>query len=328
MEIWEKLKKGRYLHRMGTFRWEKKGLIFTPENEYAFIKSHVQIPTALVLSDRIRIYFATRPRPRISMTAYIDVALNNPKEIIYVHDKPILELGDPGMFDEHGIMPNHVVKIDDIVYLYYVGWSRRHSVDYSNWIGLAESYDDGETFKRKYPGPVVDRTIEETLSATGIYTICHENRWYMWYATGTNWKTVNNRLEHTYELRSGTSSDSIHWDRPNQKLFQNRIPDESNTRPSVHYFDEKWHMWFCYRGIKDFRDGKDAYRIGYAWSEDLVHWHRNDQLSGIDSSQNGWDSKMTAYPYIVKIENRLLMFYNGNGFGQSGFGYAELKLKV
>jgi hypothetical protein len=309
---------------MCTLKWEKKGIIFTPENGSDLIGSHVQIPTAIVLKDRLRIYFATRPRPGLSITTYIDVDCDDPKKIIYVHDQPILELGEAGMFDEHGIMPNHVLTLNDRVYLYYVGWSRRESVDYSNWIGLAFSDDGGRTFEKKYQGPVVDRTPLETLSATGIYCIHHADQWHMWYATGTNWLMVNNKLEHTYELRSGISTDGVHWQRLNQKLFPNKIPNESNTRPSVHRFGDKWHMWFCYRGVEDFRDGKDAYRIGYAWSDDLRRWHRDDSLAGIDVSRKGWDSKMIAYPYVVKVKDKLWMFYNGNGFGQSGFGYAEL----
>lgn len=31
----------------------------------------------------------------------------------------------------------------------------------------------------------------------------------------------------------------------------------------------------------------------------------------------------SAYPYCLRLGDRLLMFYNGNGFGQSGFGLAE-----
>ena len=32
---------------------------------------------------------------------------------------------------------------------------------------------------------------------------------------------------------------------------------------------------------------------------------------------------MTAYPYVVAVGDRYLMFYNGNGFGASGLGYAQ-----
>jgi len=46
----------------------------------------------------------------------------------------------------------------------------------------------------------------------------------------------------------------------------------------------------------------------------------------IDVSEEGWDSEMLAYPFFYKHNEKVYMFYNGNGFGKSGFGYAELEL--
>jgi hypothetical protein len=34
---------------------------------------------------------------------------------------------------------------------------------------------------------------------------------------------------------------------------------------------------------------------------------------------------MICYPCVVEVDGRTLMFYNGNGFGQTGFGYAVLE---
>jgi hypothetical protein len=34
---------------------------------------------------------------------------------------------------------------------------------------------------------------------------------------------------------------------------------------------------------------------------------------------------MVAYPAVVEAGGRTLMFYNGNGFGAGGFGYAVLE---
>jgi hypothetical protein len=39
-------------------------------------------------------------------------------------------------------------------------------------------------------------------------------------------------------------------------------------------------------------------------------------------SDSGWDSEAIAYPYVIRIKNKYIMFYNGNGFGKTGFGYA------
>ncbi|MDH3755713.1 MAG: hypothetical protein OEU32_17755, partial [Acidimicrobiia bacterium] len=96
-------------------------------------------------------------------------------------------------------------------------------------------------------------------------------------------------------------------------------------RPTVIEVDGAYHMWFCRRRVRDFRGGAGAYRIGYARSTDLHHWERDDASAGIDVSESGWDSTMMAYPYVVKVGDDHLMFYNGNDFGQSGFGCAVLE---
>ena len=80
-------------------------------------------------------------------------------------------------------------------------------------------------------------------------------------------------------------------------------------------------MWFAYRKYYEFRQNREsAYRIGYAVSADGVNWNRRDSDAGIEPSQSGWDSEMIAYPYVISHERRLYMFYNGNGFGRTGFG--------
>ncbi len=35
------------------------------------------------------------------------------------------------------------------------------------------------------------------------------------------------------------------------------------------------------------------------------------------------DSEMQCYPHVINLNERLVMFYNGNGFGRTGIGYAE-----
>jgi hypothetical protein len=306
-------------------RWHKKGRIFKASGEFGWMKSHTQVPTALVLDDRFRVYFSTRPEDGMSRTAFIDLDKEDPTQILYLHNQPVLDLGETGMFDEHGTIPNHVFWHDNKVHLFYVGWSRHQSVPYSNWMGMAVSDDGGVTFRKPFKGPILDRTRDEVYSATGLICLAHQGRWLGWYATGTQWLRINGRLEHTYELRSCESENLADWTRPNQPIFPNRLPNESNTRPTIIFRDGKWHMWFCYRGTHDFRDGYDAYRIGYSWSSDLKKWEREDKLAGIAPSPDGWDSTMITYPCVVEARDRILMFYAGNGFGRAGFGYAELE---
>jgi hypothetical protein len=65
--------------------------------------------------------------------------------------------------------------------------------------------------------------------------------------------------------------------------------------------------------------------LGYAFSDDLITWVRDDENSGIDLSETGWDSEMMCYPHIFECDGKQFLLYNGNEFGKYGFGIAELQ---
>jgi predicted GH43/DUF377 family glycosyl hydrolase len=136
---------------------------------------------------------------------------------------------------------------------------------------------------------------------------------------------VNDKQEHVYDIKYASSRDGKRWDLSGETAIERRDWFEALTRPTVIKMDGTYHMWFSYRGSRDFRGGEDSYRIGYATSKDLRNWKRNDAMSGIDVSNSGWDSKMIAYPCVDKINDQIIMLYNGNDFGLYGFGYAILE---
>jgi predicted GH43/DUF377 family glycosyl hydrolase len=116
--------------------------------------------------------------------------------------------------------------------------------------------------------------------------------------------------------------------RENVTCIHYKFDKEANARPCVIKEDGIYKMWYCYRGSVDYRTDKEqSYRIGYAESTDGLNWIRKDEEAGIDRSETGWDSAMIEYPYVYEHKGRKYMFYNGNGFGESGFGYAVLEEK-
>jgi hypothetical protein len=110
--------------------WTKKGIIFKPPGQYHWMKNYAQGPAPYEMEDRLRVFYTSRPLPtndqQVSYTSYIDVNKDNPSEIIYIHDKPILELGGIGDFDEHGIHPIMMIPVKDELFFYYQGWDIEH----------------------------------------------------------------------------------------------------------------------------------------------------------------------------------------------------------
>ena len=308
---------------MKTFNWRKKGILFSPSGEGNMLNSHAQIMAPIIIDDKLRIFFSSRPKPGMTLPFYADFDLNT-FQLKNVNSKPILELGKPGTFDEHGIMPSCIVKNGDELYLYYSGWQQSIGVPYNNYTGLAIGKDNGKTFKKYSSSPILDRNSKELFSATSPYVLKEKELWHTWYSSGTGWHKINGKLEHTYDLKYAYSKDGKKWLQEGKVGINSYNSFEALCKPTIIKINEIFYMWFSYRGSKGFRDGSQSYRIGLAYSKDLINWTRNDKLSGIDISDSGWDSLMIAYPSIIKIKDKYVMFYNGNSFGKDGFGYAIL----
>jgi hypothetical protein len=303
--------------------WIKKGVIFNTNNNHDWMVTHACVPTVHILNDKVfRIFFSPRNNRGQSMLTYIDVEAANPKNILGYPSKPILQLGKLGTFDDGGIMPCSIVTTDDELYLYYVGWNPSGSVPYRNSIGLAVSKNNGETFERMFEGPIVDRNATEPYFTASPYVIKEEGIWHMWYASSTGFVKVNNKPEPLYEIKYASSINGINWERKNITCIAPKDKFEANARASVLKENGIYKMWFTYRGSFDYRDGKDSYRIGYAESKDALNWSRMDDKAGITFSEKGWDSKMQTYPNVVIHKGLRYLFYNGNGFGKTGIGYA------
>jgi predicted GH43/DUF377 family glycosyl hydrolase len=308
-------------------KWNKKGHIYKTENQYEWMHSHAQCPTAVVLDDRIRIYFSARLKSVESLPTFIDVERTNPQKIIQLNPQPILEMGRRGTFDENGIIPSYFIRKDNKLFFYYAGWSRCKNVPYKNFTGLAISDDNGQSFKKFSEAPVFTLNHMDPLSATGPCITNINNQFIAIYSTGIDWIEIDGKLEHTYLITYATSNDAIHWVPSGEIIINPENEFIAHCKPAMIFLNGVYHLWFSKRGSHNFRKlGNTAYRLGYAYSKDFINWTRDDSKAGIDVSENGWDSEMICYPHIVQVEDKYLMFYNGNGFGLSGFGYAELEL--
>ena len=305
--------------------WLKKGVLLHVDNCNDWMISHAGVPTALQVDPRtIRIYFTPRNAIGKSLPTFFDVDASDPSIVKYVHKKPILELGEVGTFDDDGVTVCSAVRVSDSkIYLYYVGWNQSVSVPYRNAIGLAISNDNGITFERAFKGAIVERTRFEPYFTASPWVMKELEKWHLWYASATGFVVAAEKLEPLYEIKYAQSTDGVNWDRGNITCISPAVKYQCTARPTVIKENNIYKMWFTYRGSFDYRDGKESYQIGYAESLDAISWMRSDPSSGITLSQMGWDSKMQTYPSVIQAGSKKYLFYNGNGFGKSGIGWAE-----
>lgn len=305
--------------------WIKEGLIYLPTGNYPWNKSHAQVPTVDIVDDKIwRIYFGTRDEKNRTFTSFIEVEAGNPKNILYEHNKPILPLGKIGTFDDCGVMPSWILNVGDLKYLYYIGWTVRNTVPYHNSIGLAISSDGGITYKKYSEGPLFSPTYDEPYFTGTSCVIIENNIWKNWYMSCTKWEVIDGRPEPFYHIKYAESSDGINWQRNGDIAIDYKSKDEGGiVKASVLKEGGIYKMWYSYRKAYDYRTNRqNSYRIGYAESVDGKRWDRKDENILIELSESGWDSEMVAYTHVIIYKNTKYLFYNGNGFGRSGFGYA------
>lgn len=301
------------------------GEIFESDRTLAWSRSHAQIPTVSSFKPGvISVFYSSRDVHNVSRIGRFDVDANDPSRIIERYSEPVMELGGRGTFDDSGMMPSSIVKFHDRIFLYYIGWNVRNTVPYHNSVGLAISDDGGKSFHRAFLGPVMDRTMDEPFFCGTSCVRIENGLWRNWYMSCTGWECVAGRMEPRYHLKYAESSDGIHWQRNGVVAVDYGSLDEGGVvRASVCKDESLYRMWFSYRSLVDYRTNPgSSYRIGYAESDDGMTWIRKDAEAGINVSDEGWDSFMLAYPEVIDIENRRLMFYNGNGFGLTGIGYA------
>ena len=315
------------------FSWQPLGKLFEPQalNLLGNQAEYAQSPQLIDLGDRLRVYFCSRIRDKpghyISHPQWVDFTPNL-KSIISISSSPLLPPASLGAFDEHGIFPFSPILHEGQVYAYTCGWSRRVSVPVETATGLAISRDGGNTFERYGSGPVLSPSLNEPYLVGDSFVLHTHGQFHMWYMFGTAWhrSASSNTPERTYKIGHAVSDDGINWKKDEARQI---IPDvigplESQALPSVIELNGRFHMVFCYRQSFDFRHNHArSYRIGYAFSDDLESWTRDDKSLNLHS-QGDWDSEMMCYPNICRGGQSVYLLYNGNHFGRNGFGAFKL----
>ncbi|WP_298862941.1 hypothetical protein [uncultured Gimesia sp.] len=246
---------------------------------------------------------------------------------------PMLDVGKPGSFDARWCVLPHVVQTkSDRLHLYYTGNCGKGSgLSAFPGIGLAIS-DDGQNWKRHAETPVLAPSGEAgSPDAIGIAggSVIQVTRadgvseWRFYY-TGCPTIGKPHLLNQQKTICLAVSDDGIHWKKRGTILQRDPNRDYENVGVAgpvvLQREDGTFQMWYSAIGSR-----WGYYCICYAESDDGIFWTRG-ALYGenlqLEPSKSGWDSQMVEYPSIIRENNRLRMFYCGNGYGRTGIGTA------
>ena len=297
-------------------RWRKLGHLFSAEGQFPWMVSHAAIPTAQVIDDRtVRIFFGTRDTRNRTHIAAAIFSLTPEPRLLDLTAQPLVVPGERGAFDDSGASMGCLATSPGEMRLYYVGWNLGVTAPWRNSIGLAVSRDAGVTFFKYSPAPVLDRDRIDPYSLSYPWVLSEGAGWRMWYGSTTQWGATGIEIEHV--IGAATSTDGFAWTREAKRAVSFHGAGEfAVARPSVVRDADAYRMWFCARG--------ERYTLGYAESVDGRVWTRHDDSVGLQIGTGAWDSEAICYPCVFDCGGIRYMLYNGNGYGRTGFGLAEM----
>jgi hypothetical protein len=280
-------------------------------------------PTPFLLSsDVIRVFLTSLDEAGRGRPMFVDVSSSNPTKIIGVSTGALLDIGQPGTFDDNGLMPLSMVQIDsNKLLMYYAGFEICTKIRYRIFTGLAQSRDMGLHFSRISKTPILDRGDSELYFRGGSFALLDEDKFKLWYVGGDEWTEIAGKKMPVYDLRYLESSDGITWGKSGQVVMKITDQDE-------HGFGRPWvvkrgpNNYQLFYSIR--RRSLEAYRLGYAESTDGINWIRKDSEMGLDVTPGEFDSDAIMYSAVISVGDKTYCFYNGNNFGKQGFAVAEL----
>ncbi len=297
--------------------WIKRGSLCDGPAGAPWAVSHAALPVVDALTGGgHRVYFSARDGRGRARIGWAETNLAAPGAWT-VSARPAIDLGPLGTFSDSGVTSSCIVTHQGRKFQFYTGWSLGASVPFFLNAGLATSDDDGSSFTPVSAAPLLDRSNVDPYLIASPWVLVDGGIWRMWYVSGVAWVMEQGKPKHKYHIRYAESRDGLNWDRRGIVCIDFKSDDEyAIARPCVVRDADRYRMWYSYRG--------DRYRIGYAESGDGIVWTRMDDRAGIDATPGSWDGDMIEYPCVVDVDGRRLMLYNGNDYGRTGIGLAEM----
>lgn len=280
-------------------------------------------PAAVLIDSKvIRVYCGGWDENGISRIGYIDVDANCPSKVLNVSERPVLDIGIDGAFDENGVFPGHVYRDGNKILLYYTGFQLGHKIRHYNFGGLAISEDGGNTFSRASQAPVIDRADEGLFVRAGQSIVKEEGIYHSCYSAGSGWTNAGGKPRPTYDVYYQNSREYNRFSISGRPIVEcDHSVEHGLGRPQLVNIKGNYLVFYT-RRVLDMK-----YSFGCAISQDLNTWERVDSAFETHHGKDGeFDSEMVYFPCVLSWKNKIYIFYSGNGFGKEGLGYGELEL--
>ena len=192
-------------------KWRKLGPIFQPDGNYPWMRTHAANPVAEHRAAEVfRIYFSSRDERNRSSIAWLEIDLRRPTQVLRLCERPVLEPGPAGAFDDSGAsMGCLVARADGSRFLLLVGWHLEAAVPWRNrW--ACRRAPVRQRSRNRTPR-FVDTSPVDPHSLSYPWVLAGERGWMMWYGSNLSWGPGKDDTNHV--IKCAESRDGIAWTR-------------------------------------------------------------------------------------------------------------------
>lgn len=299
-------------------KWRKLGLLYCPSENgrHPKLLTHVANPLPVQLEgDVYRVFFSGRDAYNRSSVGAVDIDIVK-REVILEHHNPLFEHGPEGSFYSDGVSIGNCYVANGVRYMLFMGWQAPATDHWRGDVGRLVVNSD-LTLGLDSNGAFMGVEAIDPISLSYPWVLDNpEGGYQMWYGSTKSWDAGNGEMLHV--INYATSQDGHSWAREGLAVPYELGKAQAFSRPTVlRNNNGAYEMWFSYRS-----GSGETYRIGHAISRDGRKWALTLNQGCIDVSPDGWDSEMIEYPFVLDHAGQRYMFYNGNGYGKTGFGLA------
>jgi hypothetical protein len=293
--------------------WRKLGRVLEASGAL-LSRSHVMLPTPHVMTDRVRVFYASCDAELRGRIFFADFEPAPPFALMAVSPEPVFGVGAAGAFDCDGVNPSQVIETEDGLALLYIGWRRGPSDEpYTLFAGLAASGDQGRSFTRN-PEPLLPPRPGERLFRTAPFIHRDGQGYRLHYIGGDLFiDGEGGRRTPVYSLMEQRSAGLWDWSGPARVLMA----------PDV----EAGEVGFGRPVITP--DGRLMVSLrthaGYQLVETDLEFDprtRPPLTPVIPPPFEAWEAGMTCFGAPCAVGPNELLFYNGDGYGRTGMGLA------
>lgn len=275
--------------------------------------SHAANPVVIKVNRNLfRIFFNSRDEKQRSSVYSIDFDLSTLRLIPDTLRVQFL-LNSSNSYFKDGVSLGSHFELGGVNWIGFMGWINPPAKHWYGTIGKFQLNDNFD-FERIEENPWFDLDNHNQISLSYPAVYASKNIMHVWYGTTLSWDGGNGEMIHI--LKEKISRDCVRFESTNRVVEWKMGESQAFSRPAILQIHDHFLMAYSVRG------NKTKYRIGFGLIEDNSSIVK--QMCTFYASTSKWESEMVEYPYLVSHGDSIFMFYNGNDYGRSGIGLAQL----